>query len=155
MSTDNAPAETETTTAELTYIGRRTLSSGKIGYAYTETDGPAKYYGAPLVAGAQIGARITIQSPVDDPDVYYSKGSRAPRITGHDHDVDEATLTQWQVADRAAYQVKADADASKRAAKQAAHVEQHIEALTIAARNLTGAQRAAFARYVEDRIRGW
>ena len=103
----------------------------------------------------EIGQRITIEGPADNPDVYYAKGARAPRVTGFDESIDPATLTSWQVADRAAYQAKADADASNRAAKQAAHMEQHIEALTAAARSLTGPQRAAFARYVEDRIRGW
>ena len=152
MSTTETP---EPVSTDVTYIGRRTLASnGKLGYAYLEGQ-RTRYYTAPLVTGAQIGARITITSPADEPDVYFSKGPRGPRIAGYVTDVDEPTLTAWQVADRAAFQLKADADASKRAAKQAAHLEQHIEALTHAARPLTGAQRAAFARYVEDRIRGW
>lgn len=155
MSTPNLPTDPETIASVVTYIGRRTLSTGKIGYAYVEDGHPARYYSKPLVTGAEIGARITTHSPVDAPDRYYSAGLHAPRITGHDTEIDTATLTQWQVADRAAYQAKADVDASKRAAKDAAHMEQHIEALTAAARNLTGTQRAAFARYVEDRIRGW
>ena len=149
------PEPVDTRSSEVTYMGRRPLSTGKIGYAYTDDDGSPRYYKAALVTGAQIGQRITIESPIDEPDVYYSKGPRAPRITGFDETISRDTLTQWQVADRAAYQAKADADASNRAAKQAAHMEHHIEALTQAARNLAGPQRAAFARYVEDRIRGW
>lgn len=155
MSTPDLPAEPETIPSTVTYIGRRTLSSGKIGYAYVEADNPTRYYSKALVTGAEIGARITMHSPSDAPDRYYSAGLHAPRVTGHDTEIDDATLTQWQVADRAAYQAKADADASKRAAKDAAHMEQHIAALAAAARALPGAQRAAFARYVEDRIRGW
>jgi len=153
MST--TPGDVDTRSSEVTYMGRRPLSTGKIGYAYTDEDGSPRYYKAPLVTGAQIGQRITLEGPAEDPNVYYSKGPRAPRVTGFDETIDRDTLTRWQVADRAAYQAKADADASNRAAKQAAHMEHHIEALTQAARNLTGPQRAAFARYVEDRIRGW
>lgn len=145
----------ETITAELTYLGRRTLSTGKIGYAYTSAGETTRYYKTPLVTGADIGALITIHSPADDPNVYYSAGMHKPRLTGFDSTVDAATLTAWQAADRAAYQVKADEDAARRAAKQAAHVDHHITALADAARGLTGQQRAAFARYVEDRIRGW
>jgi hypothetical protein len=153
MSTTPEPVDTRS--SEVTYMGRRQLSTGKVGYAYTGEDGSPRYYKAALVAGAQIGQRITMESPVDEPDVYYSKGPRAPRVTGFDETIDRDTLTRWQIADRAAYQAKADADASNRAAKQAAHMEHHIEALAAAARNLSGPQRAAFARYVEDRIRGW
>lgn len=153
MSTQPEPVDTRS--SEVTYMGRRQLTGGKIGYAYTDEDGSPRYYTAALVTGAQIGQRITLEGPVDDPSVYYSKGPRAPRVTGFDHTINADTLTKWQVADRAAYQAKADTDASNRAAKQAAHMEQHIAALTAAARNLSGPQRAAFARYVEDRIRGW
>ncbi len=153
MSTPPEPVVT--LTSEVTYMGRRLMSTGKLGYAYAGEDGLPRYYKAPLVTGGQIGQRITIEGPADKPDVYYAKGSRAPRVTGFDESIDPATLTSWQVADRAAYQAKADTDASNRAAKQAAHMEQHIEALTAAARSLTGPQRAAFARYVENRIRGW
>lgn len=153
MST--TPEYVDTRSSEVTYMGRRQLSTGKIGYAYTDDDGSPRYYKATLVTGAQIGQRITMESPVDEPNVYYSKGPRAPRVTGFDETIDRDTLTRWQVADRAVYQAKADADATNRAAKQAAHMEHHIDALIAAARNLTGPQRAAFARYVEDRIRGW
>lgn len=145
----------ELSTTDLTYIGRRTLTNGKIGYAYTDPTDTTRSYTNTLAAGAPIGAIITTNSPADNPDVYYSRGAHAPRIIGHTTTTDEDTLTQWQVADHAAYQAKADEDAAKRAAKQAAHVDHHITALAAAARNLTGPQRAAFARYVEDRIRGW
>lgn len=144
-----------TASTEVTYIGRRELSTGKLGYAYIDKDRSPRYYKTALVTGAQIGQRITIEGPAEDRNVYYSKGPRAPRIIGFDESIDPGTLTLWQVTDRAAYQAKADLDASNRAAKQAAYMEQHIAALTAAARNLTGPQRAAFARYVEDRIRGW
>ena len=145
----------ETITTELTYLGRRTLSTGKIGYAYTPTGEATRYYKSPLVPGADVGALITIHSPADDTNVYYSAGAHKPRLTGFNSTIDDATLTGWQTADRAAYQVKADEDAARRAAKQAAHIDHHITALADAARSLTGQQRAAFARYVEDRIRGW
>jgi hypothetical protein len=135
MSTTETP---EPVSTDVTYIGRRTLASnGKLGYAYLEGE-RTRYYTAPLVTGAQIGARITITSPADEPDVYFSRPAPTPhRRTRHRRR--RATLTAWQVADRAAYQLKADADASKRAAKQAAHLERHIEALTYAARPSPGA----------------
>lgn len=147
--------EEATTEEVVTYAGRRTLTTGKIGYSYQDANGEVRYYQSPMVDGQQVGNLITITRPADSPDSYYSRGQYAPRLTGFDETVEADLLERWQAADRAAYQVKADADAAKRAAKQAGGVESHIEALIAATRNLPGSQRAAFARYVEDRIRGW
>lgn len=141
---------TDNTTEVVTYAGRRTLVGGKIGYAYQDAAGELRFYGSALVA-APIGTLVTITHPEDELSSYYSKGPNAPRATGFDEDRD---LTDWQTADRAAYQSKADADSIKRASKRAVGMDSHIDALTSAASKLTGYERAAFARYVADRIRG-
>ncbi len=145
----------DVTTSEVVYVGRRILSTGKVGYGYRDENGEIGYYKASLATGNQVGQVVTLTRPADRPDSYYSAGKWAPRIVGFIDTIEEADLLRWQVEDRAAYQVKADADAAKRAAERAAHLDSHIEALIEAARGLTGAQRAAFARHVEDRIRGW
>jgi hypothetical protein len=134
MSTTETP---EPVSTDVTYIGRRTLASnGKLGYAYLEGE-RTRYYTAPLVTGAQIGARITITSPADEPDVYFSKGPRrpaspdtSPTSTSHPH----------RLASRRPGRVPAQGRCRrlKRAAKQAAHLERHIEALTYAARPSPG-----------------
>lgn len=138
------------TTEVVTYAGRRTLVGGKIGYAYQDAAGELRFY-ATALAAAPVGSLVTITHPEDELSSYYSKGPSAPRVTGFDEGRD---LTAWQVADRAAYQAKADADAVKRAAKRAAGMDTHLDALADAARGLTSYERAAFARYVADRVRG-
>ena len=142
------------TTEQVVYAGRRTLRSGKIGHAYEGTDGALRYYSAPLTIGTFVGSRIEITHPDGEATTYYAKGLQAPRVVGFDTEIDPAKMLLWQTADRAAYQVKADADATKRAAKRADRLEGMIDQLADAGAGLNNHERAAFARYVADRIRG-
>lgn len=143
---------TETTTAKHTYAGRRTRTSGKIGYAYRNEEGTLVYSRRPLCP-SDIGSIIQITRPEDKPDSYYTIGDQGPRVVDFTY-TDEDVLLGWREADRAAYQAMADADAAKRAARADA-LESHIGALTIAAAKLNISERTAFARYISDRLRAW
>jgi hypothetical protein len=149
MSTDGDSTEV------LIYAGRRTGSGNKIVYGYRSTlDESMRYYSDSLGNVTTIGAMVEITHPDGEATSYYSKGADGPRGVGFAGHLPADVVLDWQVADRAAYAVKADADAIKRAAKRADHLGHNIDALTAAARNLTSYERAAFARYVADRIRG-
>ena len=117
---------------ELVYAGRRQGSRDRIVYEYVplEADGSlgsSLWYKGGLGTSRTIGAIIVVNRPAGQPDSVYTKGQHAPRAIGF-ADVPEATLLEWQVADRAAYEATA--------------------------RRLPSSQRAAFGRYVSDRIRG-
>ncbi|MBY0397552.1 MAG: hypothetical protein K2X91_13945 [Thermoleophilia bacterium] len=149
-----ATATPELVTQELTYCGRRTSAAGKTVWEYQPAgDAPAAWYRSALVPSAAVGSIVTVTRPADRPESVYTKGEHAPRITGF-ADVDEATLLGWQVADRSAYERKAQEDRYRRAAKAAGGLEEHLLALEAAARNLSSVDRAAFGRYVGDRVRG-
>lgn len=140
------------TTTTVTYIGRRRTANGrKVAYAYLDELGKTVLYPKALVP-APIGTNITLTHPDDgDTTRYYSAGPNAPALgafTDHPH------LMRWQVADRAAYEAKAQEDAIVRAARNADAMEAHILALVVAAEHLGTIDRAAFARYVENRLRG-
>src|SRR5690606_29596247 len=98
-----------------------------------------------------VGQILTITRPEGSSTQFYSKGPKAPRVTGVTT-VDSATLTEWQVADRAAYERKAQAEALKRASKVPDHVGTHVAALVFAARNMSFADKRAFAQYVSSQI---
>lgn len=147
----------ENTVERLVYIGRRTNLKGEIIYGYRSIDGaePGRvgYYTAQLTP-TPIGSVVEITHPEAEATTYYSQGPNGPRVIEFSTEATEAELLSWQVADRAAYAAKADADAIKRAAKRADLLEANITLLTDAAARLTGYERAAFARYVAYRIRG-
>lgn len=137
----------------VTYIGRRrTVNGRKVAYAYLGEPGDMKLYPKPLVVGAPVGAVIVIQHPDDDnTNRYFSSGPHAPTITAY---VKDDRILAWQVADRAAYEQKAQEDAILRAARNADALESHLTALEEAAARLSNMDRVAFARYVENRLRG-
>lgn len=142
------------TTEELVYHGRRTGTGRKIVYEYQrEGAEDSVWYKAPLVTGAAVGAVVLVTRPGDDPRSIYMRGPLAPRVI-RQAEVDEVTMLRWQVADRAAHAAKAQEDAAKRAARDANALEPLLDRLEAAARGLNSIDRAAFARYVSDRIRG-
>lgn len=132
-----------------TYIGRRTLADGRISYAYLVGDDVAQYK-KPLV-GAAVGQTIQVTYGDESRRTVFTGGANRPTVTGM-AEVDEAELLSWQVADRAAYEAKAQADAMKRVIKSTSFLDQHIDALSSAAARMTASERAAFARYVAQRI---
>ncbi len=151
MDEDEGAGATITTTR--TYIGRRQDAAGKIVYAYLDEEGSLGLYSKPLTSSHAVGSIVMLTYTDETRKSYWSGGERRPKITGL-ADSDAKHLIEWQVADRAAYQAKLEADAMKRQVANAANYQKSIDTLVFAASSLGGAQKAAFARYVADRIRG-
>jgi hypothetical protein len=138
-------------TTERTYIGRRNDDKGAVVYAYLDSDGKERWAKKALHRAA-VGSVITLTYTDDTSTSYWSGGEHGPKVTSL-ADVSEETLLKWQALDAAAYQVKAQADAMTRTIKESSHLDHHIDALATAARAMSPTQRAAFARWVAERIR--
>lgn len=139
-------------TAELVYMGRR-MNGLKIAYAYRNDDDREVLYTKPLVAGVGPGAIIATVSPADQPGMTFTRGVNAPRLLGF-WDRDPDVLAQWQAADIAARETAATHSATKKTMANATPVKDAIDALAAAGANLPRHQRAAFAQFVSDAIRG-
>lgn len=145
----------EVVTEDVTYIGRRRIDlKGTVAHGYLRSDGSDFYHKQPLVTGAPVGVVITVSHPADRPTATYFGGDHAPRIARMSGAAADVVL-EWEATDQAIRARKAQEDATKRAVKRAQSLEAHIDALRVAAQGLTGVDRAAFARHVEDRIRGY
>lgn len=144
-------SEMPTTTS--TYVGRRNDTKGAIVYAYIhEGETAVSLYKKPLLPGAAVGSIITLTFADEARQQYWTGGALRPKVTGV-ADVAEEVLLRWQASDVAAYQAKAQADVMTRTIRETNHLDHHIDALAGAARGMTGTQRAAFARWVAERIR--
>lgn len=153
MSTTPEPVDIRS--SEVTYMGRRQLSTGKIGYAYTGEDGSPRYYKAALVTGAQIGQASSWKARSTSPTSTTRRGREPPASPGS---MRRSTGTLSPGGRSPIARSTKPRPTRMRATGQRSKLptwSNHIEALIAAARNLSGPQRAAFARYVEDRIRGW
>lgn len=139
-------------TATRTYIGRRIAAGDVLAYAYITDDGEEVWLKKPIRSGLYVGQVLRLTYTDDTFTQYWSKGQNAPEVIGRT-DVDDEILLQWQVADRAAYEAKSQAAAMTRAIRETSPLDKHIDALATAAASMTTIQRAAFARWVAERLR--
>lgn len=139
-------------TTELVYMGRR-ISDSKVVYAYRGDDDREVLYLKTLMPAVGPGAIIATARPADQPGMVYTRGEHAPRLLGF-WDRDPEVLAQWQAADIAARETAAMHSATRKTMANATPVKDAIDALAAAGAALPRHQRAAFAQFVSDAIRG-
>lgn len=142
-------------TERITYAGRRRGMKTPLVHVYVshEPGGKEWTFKKPLVASLGVGYVLEVTHPDDAPDSIYTKGEHEPRVVGFAED-DERVLG-WQIADRAAYQVKAEADAAKRqeARVRSNLLEYQIGQIAQSAGDLPWLEREAFISYLANRVR--
>lgn len=156
MSDTTSGESPEYPTIERVYVGRRNDVKGAVVYAYMAVD-PEEgrgegWYKKPLVSGHAVGSVIRLTYSDESRTTYWVGGEHRPTVVRL-ADVSKETLLEWQAKDVAAYQAKAQADAMSRVIRETNHLDQYIDMLAFAAKSMTTNQRAAFARYVAERIR--
>jgi len=138
---------------ELTYIGRRFLTGGTLGYWYQKSDGTG--WGGtkkPMVSGHPVGSIVEMTASEDKPDHYFTGGDKRPRVIGVHEDA--AQRAAWELESRT-HEAHAAKDATERRIMREAGspLDDLIQPLRDALDQMPWTQRAAAVMLITSKLR--